>query len=152
MMLKMNNYDFKTFIIALALGLLLGVIGTCICKNKVKITLGKLLDNITTALQKLWYIVVLLISTVYVISKYPECTNFTFFSDFNGDNLVFILYLILLILPLFDKLELFGVNLGLRWQNKLSEEAAKAAINSQDILNKEELEILSSKEKGENNE
>ncbi len=148
----MNNFDIKTFVIAFILGLFIGIIGTCICRSKIKITFGKLLDNFTVILQKIWYIVILLISTIYVVIKYPACTHFTFFSDFDGDNLVFILYLILLILPLFDKLELFGVNLGLRWQNKLSEEAAKVAINSQDILNKEELEKLSSKKKGEDNE
>lgn len=148
----MNDFDVKTFAIGLILGLLLGVLGACIYKNKVSFTFAKILDNITTAMQKLWYIVILLISTIYIFRKYPECTHFTFFSDFNGDNLVFILYLILLILPLFDKLELFGVNLGLRWQNKLSEQAAKDAINAQEILSKEELEKLSSKKKGESNE
>lgn len=148
----MSGFDVKIFIIGLIIGLLLGIIGTCICKSKKCFAFGKFLDNLTVTIQKLWYVIILVASTIYIVRKYPECTHFTFFSDFNGDNLVFILYLILLVLPLFDKLELFGVNLGLRWQNKLSKQAAEAVINSNEILSKEELQKLSSKKKGENNE
>lgn len=140
-------------IISFIVGLLLGVIGTCVYKCKIKeFNFRKFLGNFIEYIQKLWYIIILITFTTYIIRKYPECTKFTFFSEFDGDNLVFILFLILLILPLFDKLELFGVNLGLRWQNKVSNQAAQVASNTEDILEPEELKELSFRNKEINNE
>ena len=149
----MKTFDIKTLIVGLILGFLLGIIGACICKCKFKdFNFIKIFDKFAEIIQKLWYIIILVLFTIYVYLKYPECTKFTFFSDFNGDDLVFILYLILLVLPLFDKLEMFGVNLGLRWQNKISDQVAQVASNTKNILNPEELKELSSKNKEANNE
>ncbi|MBR5254613.1 MAG: hypothetical protein IKV46_06205 [Bacteroidales bacterium] len=147
----MKDFDIKfVILIAFLLGLLSGICITCLCKNK--ISFRKMLGNIASFLQNNWYIVILITSISYVVIKYPDCADFTLFSNFNGDNLVFVLCLIILILPLFDKFELFGVNLILRRQNEKSDEAAEEAMNNEIPKKDEFLKELTSKRKGENNE
>lgn len=57
----------------------------------------------------LWYCVLLGLSTWFVICNFQEITTFTFFEEFNGKNLIFILWLLLLILPLVRHFEGFGM-------------------------------------------
>ena len=57
----------------------------------------------------LWYCILLGLSTWFVIDNFQEITTFTFFEDFNGKNLIFILWLLLLILPLVRHFEGFGM-------------------------------------------
>jgi len=57
----------------------------------------------------IWYLVLLGFSTWFVIDNFAEITTFTFFEEFNGKNLIFILWLFLLILPLVKRFEGFGV-------------------------------------------
>lgn len=57
----------------------------------------------------IWYLVLLSISTWFVVGNFPEITNFTFFDKFNGKNLIFVLWLLLLILPLVRRFEGFGL-------------------------------------------
>lgn len=66
---------------------------------------------------------------------------FTFFNKFNGYNLVFVLWVVLLLLPLFDKLEIMGVNLKFKIQNKESQRAMQDAINGQ-VTPLEELDFI----------
>ncbi len=75
-----------------------------------------------------WYLLIVALSILFVIVNYPDCMDFEFFSDFKGDNLIFILSLILIVLPLFDKLEIFGISLKLR--NNIINEAMNDAENS----------------------
>lgn len=143
----------KFCVIALIIGIMLGVIVSCISHCiRLKKKLSEIIDETFVVIQKLWYSILLAGTTIYVICKYPECTEFTFFKSFNGDNLVFVVYIILLILPLFDKLELFGVNVKLRWQNQYAEQVAKNASDTRNILNKDELSTLNDTKKGGSNE
>ena len=143
-------------IVGVFLGILLGVFGTnlylCIKNKQTFSKISKIIDGITFATQRLWYVVILTLSTVYVVDKYPDCAKFKLFSEFNGENLAFVLYLVLLILPLFDKLEVFGVNLGLRWENGIAAQAAKDASDTRNILNQEDLQRLNSKKEEGGNE
>lgn len=92
---------------------------------------------------RLWYLIVLSISTWYVVSNFDSIRDFSFFDKFNGDNLIFILWLIILVLPLFDSLEGFGVSVKRRKNDEISEKtkaAASDAIDYQNISTITELE------------
>lgn len=91
-------------------------------------------------LQRLWYAFLFIGSTVYVILNYEQCCDLTFTSSFNGFNVIFVFWLILLILPLFERFEGFGVNIKLRHQNKKSVQAANNAMGQ--LMNVDELETL----------
>lgn len=60
-------------------------------------------------MQRLWYVIILLASTIYVICNFCEIVSFTFFSQFNGKNLIFLIWIILLVFPLVDNFEGFGI-------------------------------------------
>lgn len=91
-------------------------------------------------LQRLWYAFLFIGSTIYLCSNFEQCKDLTFTSNFNGDNVIFVFWLILIILPLFDKFEGFGVNIKLRRQNKKSVQAANNAMGQ--LMNVDELEAL----------
>ena len=55
--------------------------------------------------------------------------------------MVFVLWVVLLLLPLFDKLEIMGVNLKFKIQNKESQRAMQDAINGQ-VTPLEELDSI----------
>ena len=57
----------------------------------------------------IWYLVLLYFSTRFVLNNFPDITEFTFFKEFNGQNLIFVLWLLLLILPLVKRFEGFGM-------------------------------------------
>ena len=90
--------------------------------------------------QRLWYAFLFIGSTVYIFLNFGQCSNLTFTSDFNGENVIFVFWLILLILPLFERFEGFGVNIKLRHQNKKSVQAANNAMGQ--LMNVDELEAL----------
>ena len=93
-----------------------------------------------------WYTVLLMVCTVFVIWHFDECLSLKFSADFNGYNTIFIFWLILLIIPLFEKFEVSG--LSIKTRNKqaralgASFEAAIKASDSVQTLNADELEKL----------
>ena len=92
-----------------------------------------------------WYTVLLMVCTVFVIWHFDECLSLKFSADFNGYNTIFIFWLILLVVPLFEKLEVSGLSLKTRKQVRAwdaSFEAAMKASNSAQTLNADELEEL----------
>ena len=60
-------------------------------------------------IRKLWYLVLLVLSTWYVLSNFEDIVCSYMLYLFNGNSLIFIVWIILLILPLFDYFEGFGV-------------------------------------------
>lgn len=107
-----------------------------------------MLNRILMWIPRLWYPLILILSTVYVCCNFSDCLNFQFFSDFQGDNLIFIVCLLLWILPLFDKFEIFGANFKLRWQNEVSQKAADEAIRMQGANGAEQLENMINEQEG----
>lgn len=93
-------------------------------------------------LQRLWYAILFVGSSIYLFIHFDECRDLTFTPKFNGFNVIFVFWLILLILPLFEKFEGFGVNLKLNRQNKISTDAASKAMDSTDIMSVEELDQM----------
>jgi len=47
--------------------------------------------------------------TVYVVWKWSDVTEFTFFSAFNGRHLLFVVWIILIVLPIISKFVKIGV-------------------------------------------
>ncbi len=93
----------------------------------------------------IWYLVLLGFSTWFVIINFAEITDFAFFERFNGMNLIFVLWLLLLILPLVKRFEGFGmkVDFGDTLLSNSSENAVQGLqiANSQQELRKKEEEL-----------
>lgn len=91
---------------------------------------------------KKWYSVVFyLLITLYVLINFKECKTLTFFDDFDGDNVIFILWLALSILPIFDKIEILGF--GYKLRQTAAENAAYEA--KKEIMTEKELQELNKK-------
>lgn len=92
-----------------------------------------------------WYTMLLIVCTVFVIWHFDECLSLKFSANFNGYNTIFIFWLILLLIPLFEKLEVSGLSLKTRKQVRAWDASFKAAMkasNSAQTLNADELEKL----------
>ena len=59
-------------------------------------------------IKKAWYILLLVLSSIYVCCNFNILATQCFVCQFNGNNLIFILWLILLFLPLFNSIEGYG--------------------------------------------
>ena len=59
-------------------------------------------------IKKAWYILLLALSSIYVCCNFNTLVTQCFVCQFNGNSLIFILWLILLLLPLFNSIEGYG--------------------------------------------
>ena len=89
-------------------------------------------------IQRLWYLILLIGSTIYFLNHMEQCMDLTF----NGKNVIFIFWLGLLLLPLFEKFEIFGISLKIKRQTEVSINAAYNAINNERIMDADELDQL----------
>lgn len=91
-----------------------------------------------------WYTVLLIVCTVFVLWHFDECLSLTFTADFNGYNTIFLFWLILLIIPLFEKFEVSGFSIKTRKQARALDASFEAAIKASDsaTLNADQLEEL----------
>ncbi|HJF08648.1 MAG TPA: hypothetical protein K8U81_10780 [Phocaeicola coprocola] len=82
-------------------------------------------------IKKIWYIILVIITSKYVLCNFSELVSFTFFEKFNGKNLIFLVWIVLLLLPLFDNFEGFGIRFSKHAQkiSKVSKEMADEALN-----------------------
>ena len=55
--------------------------------------------------KKVWYILLLILSSIYVYNNFEQITEQCFICLFNGEILIFIIWIILLVIPLFDSIE-----------------------------------------------
>lgn len=76
--------------------------------------------------KKLWYIVLLILSTIYVFYYRYEVYQL---KELNAANLIFILWLVLLLLPLFSEMEFFGIKL----KKELEKTKAEVKENINDL-------------------
>lgn len=92
----------------------------------------KIKESIVSFLKKKWwYLILLIASSIYVWVYRHEIYQL---KEFNAMNLVFILWLVLLLLPLFSELEFFGV--------KLKKEVEKAKSEVKENLNDLRLQLM----------
>lgn len=108
-------------------------------------------------MKKIWYLILLVTSTIYVCRHFDEVVTFTFFTKFNGLNLIFIVWLILLLLPFIDNFEGFGVKISKQkaeQEKKLDELEDKLSGKSENMKTREQLvaEVNQINEKNSNNE
>lgn len=59
-------------------------------------------------IKKAWYILLLILSSIYVCDNFEILITQSFVRQFNGNSLIFILWLILLFFPLFNSIEWYG--------------------------------------------
>jgi hypothetical protein len=92
-----------------------------------------------------WYTLLLMVCTVFVFWHFEKCLDLKFSADFNGYNTIFIFWLILLIIPLFEKFEVSGLSIKTRKQARALDASFEAAIKASDsaqTLNADQLEEL----------
>lgn len=97
-------------------------------------------------LQYLWFAIIFIASAVFVTFNFDKCIQLSFTKCFNGYNVMFLFLLVLMLLPLFERFEGFGINLKRRTQNQESAKAAIEAMNIDNILSLDELKNLNKKE------
>lgn len=96
------------------------------------------LDAELNWIKKVWYIILVGITSRYVLCNFSELVSFTFFEDFDGKNLIFLLWLVLLLIPLFDNFEGFGLRFGKqerrvsRASQEIADEVLSNSANSAD--------------------
>lgn len=67
-------------------------------------------NRIRSWVVKLWYPFVLIVCSIYVFRHFDDCINLHFTAEFNGQNLLFLFWLFIIILPFFDSFEGFGIS------------------------------------------
>ena len=83
-----------------------------------------------------WYVLVFVVTTVYVMMNFCDCIDLSFTEDFNGKNLIFLFWLLLIILPMFESFEGFGISIKKRKQEK--KEDALTADYHNSLINAQE--------------
>lgn len=121
----------------------------CMCRIKQKSTkeeflsflhcIGNFIDMTILWIRKLWYIILMSISTPYVIRNFEEIVEFQFFTEFNGKNLIFLVWVVLLIVPLFDSFEGFGISIK-RFYQRSEDKQLNALAENNVIPSQTELE------------
>ena len=101
--------------------------------------MGRIMNTCIIWLRKLWYMILLSISTPYVILNFEEIVQFQFFTEFNGKNLIFLVWIILLIVPLFESFEGFGITIK-RAQQYLENKQLDALVENEEIPSQKELQ------------
>lgn len=74
--------------------------------NKEKVKLG------LYWMRKVWYVLLLVLSSVYVGVNFCQLVTQNYITQLNGNSLIFILWLILLVHPLFNSIEGYGFKLS----------------------------------------
>lgn len=85
--------------------------------------------------KKCWYIILLVISSVYVLYY---CKEIYLLDEFNARNLIFLLWLLLLLLPLFSEMEFLGIKVK-KEVEKATEEVKSSLKNIQAQINQIQL-------------
>lgn len=98
--------------------------------------------SIRNRLVDYWYVLVFLVTTIYVLSNFKVCIDLSFTEDFNGNNLIFLFWLVLIIFPMFESFEGFGISIKKRKQKKTEDLLTMEYHNS----------LVGAQEKGGNDE
>ena len=92
-------------------------------------------------IKKVWYILLLILSSIYVYNNFEQLAEQCFICLFNGNSLIFILWIILLFIPLFDSIEGYGFKFN-KEQDELDKEIkdlGNRVQNRENYANMEEL-------------
>lgn len=84
-------------------------------------------------IKKAWYILLLALSSIYVCCNFNTLVTQCFGCQFNGNSLIFILWLILLILPLFNSIEGYGFKFS-KERDEQEEQTLRIKVLRDEIL------------------
>lgn len=98
-------------------------------------------------IRKVWYVLLLVLSTVYVGCNFCQLMKQNIITQFDGNSLIFILWIILLFLPLFNSIEGYGF----KFSKELEEQEKQTIqlqllrdniVNEDKIASKEDIEKM----------
>ena len=84
-------------------------------------------------IRKGWYIILLIFSSMYVLKNFDTFVTQCFICKFEGNSLIFVLWLLLLIMPLINSIEGYGFKFN-KEQAKQDEITHKIKILKEDII------------------
>ena len=118
------NISITTFVLSLlaslAIGCLIGYLLHSGLKN-FNNRLKALASCFRYKLVDYWFVLILTVATIFVLVHFKECVSFSFTADFNGMNLIFLVWIALLIFPMFESFEGFGISIKKRKLDKEKE-------------------------------
>ena len=98
-------------------------------------------------IRKVWYVLLLVLSTVYVGCNFCQLVEQSIITQFDGNSLIFILWLVLLFIPLFNSIEGYGF----KFSKELEEQEKQTLqlqllrdniVNEDKIASKEDIEKM----------
>ena len=98
-------------------------------------------------IRKVWYVLLLVLSTVYVGCNFCQLVEQSIITQFDGNSLIFILWLVLLFIPLFNSIEGYGF----KFSKELEEQEKQTIqlqllrdniVNKDKIVSKEDIEKM----------
>lgn len=121
------DISITTFMLSLFAAFAIGgLIGYCLhsgLKN-IKNRLKAFSLNFRYKLVDYWFVLILTVATIFVFVHFKECVALSFTADFNGMNLIFLVWIALLIFPMFESFEGFGISIKKRKFDKEKEAIA----------------------------
>ena len=84
-------------------------------------------------IRKGWYIILLIFSSMYVLKNFDTFVTQCFICKFDGNSLIFVLWLLLLIMPLINSIEGYGFKFN-KEKAKQDEITHKIKILKEDII------------------
>lgn len=121
------DISITTYLLSLLAALAIGcLIGYCLhsgLKN-IKNRLKAFSLNFRYKLVDYWFVLILTVATIFVFVYFKECVALSFTADFNGMNLIFLVWIALLIFPMFESFEGFGISIKKRKFDKEKEAIA----------------------------
>ena len=84
-------------------------------------------------IRKGWYIILLIFSSMYVLKNFDTFVTQCFICKFDGNSLIFVLWLLLVIMPLNNSIEGYGLKFN-KEQAKQEEITHKIKILKEDII------------------
>lgn len=96
--------------------------------SKEKLSLIKRLKNwITSNIYNIYYIILLILLWGYIIMHWDLCITMQFFSHFDGNNILFIVGIILVVLPLYN-IEGKGIKIGRKTRIEMEQKLEETDI------------------------
>ena len=98
-------------------------------------------------IRKVWYVLLLVLSTVYVGCNFCQLVEQSIITQFDGNSLIFLLWLVLLFIPLFNSIEGYGF----KFSKELEEQEKQTIqlqllrdniVNEDKIVSKEDIEKM----------
>ena len=94
-------------------------------------------DNYVPLIRLFVYLLITIASTIYVFCNWDRATSFTFFSEFNGVNLIFVVWIVLLLMPIITRFEGFGLNFTSLFHDLVQQKIAALGVKMETTIQKD---------------